>query len=173
MIVSTYQLVSLTAQDIFDVVAWNMLRQRVKGLGASGGCAYRGLHGTRCALGWVLPDDLYEPSMEGRGISELACDLLHEGGDATRFARFALRHLTLLRELQFLHDTQRPDTWPDRLLFIGRRHGLNPSVVDHVMRARRSSSAKAQVPALFTTYMEALVKHVSKEREEACEVQPA
>jgi len=35
------------------------------------GCAYRGLNGTKCAIGILIPDDIYSPDMEGKTFRQL------------------------------------------------------------------------------------------------------
>ena len=34
-------------------------------------CAYRGRNGTKCAIGILIPDDIYSPNMEGKGFHTL------------------------------------------------------------------------------------------------------
>jgi hypothetical protein len=36
-----------------------------------GGCAYRGMDGTKCAIGILIPDDIYSFDMEGKSFHEL------------------------------------------------------------------------------------------------------
>jgi hypothetical protein len=35
------------------------------------GCAYRGEDGTKCAIGILIPDDIYSPDMEGKSFHQL------------------------------------------------------------------------------------------------------
>lgn len=35
------------------------------------GCAYRGRNGTKCAIGILIPDNMYRPNMEGMSFHEL------------------------------------------------------------------------------------------------------
>lgn len=34
-------------------------------------CQYRGEEGTKCAVGWLIPDEYYTPLMEGKGVLRL------------------------------------------------------------------------------------------------------
>lgn len=34
-------------------------------------CKYRGENGTKCAVGCLIPDDLYDPSMEGKNVNDI------------------------------------------------------------------------------------------------------
>jgi hypothetical protein len=36
-----------------------------------GGCAYRGMDGTKCAIGILIPDEIYSPNMEGMSFHQL------------------------------------------------------------------------------------------------------
>lgn len=35
------------------------------------GCALRGQNGTKCAIGWCIPDDEYDPAMENLVVADL------------------------------------------------------------------------------------------------------
>jgi hypothetical protein len=50
-------------QELFDIALTNLRRQRVCSIRA-GLCCYRGSNGARCAIGWAIPDELYQPEMD-------------------------------------------------------------------------------------------------------------
>ena len=129
----------LTRQGIFDTVTRHLFTQ---GIGASMGaqanhvCAYRGDGGTKCAVGVLIPDDLYDSSMDGgRGI--LVTTLVEN------FVKLAfLRpHLPLLMDLQAAHDDldSRDDAGKSlpfnrtdlatRLHFVGMVYSLDVTLV--------------------------------------------
>jgi hypothetical protein len=57
-----------TDREIFDRVKAHLLAQGRPAIGRDGGCAYRGKDGrgdTSCALGCLIPDDVYDKSIEG------------------------------------------------------------------------------------------------------------
>jgi hypothetical protein len=62
----------MNRQAIFDTVAARLTAQGVpsRGLGANGEatCMYRGPGNTKCAIGCLIPDELYDPILEGRSI---------------------------------------------------------------------------------------------------------
>ena len=59
----------MTPQEIFDAVwDWFVVQNHGKSLNESGVCAYRGEYGERCAFGVIIPDDSYDPGMEGLGV---------------------------------------------------------------------------------------------------------
>lgn len=63
----------VTAQEIFDRVWRHFVTEgnprSVHEYGGGSACAYRGPNGARCAVGLLIPDDEYVPSMEGRCVS--------------------------------------------------------------------------------------------------------
>lgn len=104
----------MNAQEIFDTVAKHLLTQNA--VSASGErhspsnafeCLYRGDNGLRCAVGCLIPDDVYDPVMEGSPAVELICN----------FPRlFHLReHSHMLSDLQDMHDEEDPRYWPKSL----------------------------------------------------------
>jgi hypothetical protein len=130
--ISMSKMTPKTAQQIFDHVTVHLLTQmkqsmtrvlRTK-LNCPDGrepievCAYRGDEGCKCAVGALIPDDLYRPSLEGyRATSEsvrsiLVCvGVFHE-------------HLMLVGELQTVHDSFLPLQWRNELRLLAMRRGL-------------------------------------------------
>jgi hypothetical protein len=65
---------SLTKQEIFTKAYAGLKSQgfeRSTG-GRRGACMYRGENGMKCAVGWPIPDDKYDPTIEGTS----ACDMV-------------------------------------------------------------------------------------------------
>lgn len=125
---------NLTAQQIFDRVATHLLTQGRRSLrykpGSSlpDGCAYRGADGLKCAIGCLIPDEVYDPRMEGRKVH----DLVYRWS-RMRFPPPILSHMrsniALLGELQRTHDISQPGEWPRLLRDIASRFGLSPSAI--------------------------------------------
>lgn len=64
-----------TLQSIFDTV-WNhfIVNETLPGMDVSGACAYKAgeePNCRKCAVGILIPDELYEPEMEGEPASTL------------------------------------------------------------------------------------------------------
>lgn len=93
------------AQELFDHIARHLLAQDRRSTTSAddpGTCAYRGLHGRTCAVGCVIPDELYREEMDFPVLKTptdvaglIAHDLLPES---------LLPHRSLLRDLQSTHD---------------------------------------------------------------------
>lgn len=55
-----------SAQEVFDIVVTHLITQRRPAYtGLSGCCMYRAPDGLRCAVGALIPDNLYDPEFEG------------------------------------------------------------------------------------------------------------
>ncbi len=85
----------MTKQKIFDKV-WNWFV--VEGHGPSvmdngPRCRYRGKDGAKCAVGVLIPDESYTPSMEGSALSSIAGSL------------GISEHCSFLYALQSAHDS--------------------------------------------------------------------
>jgi hypothetical protein len=132
MHVTTRLMDELTAQDAFDIVAYQLLRQNERSTGSDGvKCLYRSRDGRRrCAIGWLMPDDVYSVGYEGSGVSNLAALLFDRRGDMP-FARMLYRMLPLLRRLQETHDAFAPAEWAGRLRMIAQEFDLSDGVVEH------------------------------------------
>jgi len=56
----------LTPQQIFDKVATHLMTQGKQAHNERNECVYRGLGGTSCAMGCLIPDECYDQGMEDR-----------------------------------------------------------------------------------------------------------
>lgn len=89
----------ITAQQAFETAVRGVITQGKPAMSMINGhplCRYRGDNGTKCAVGMLIPDEAYVPSMEGITVTALT-------------ARFeALRPLqpfaNTLRAVQIAHD---------------------------------------------------------------------
>jgi len=60
-----------TNQEIFDYVLAHLKMQNARAMGDPGMCVYKNGEGKSCAIGCLIPDDLYTISIEGKGLTEL------------------------------------------------------------------------------------------------------
>ena len=109
-----------TAQEVFDVCALHLLTQNKRSgdTHGTGNCMYRNPFGLKCAIGILIPDELYHASMEGNGINTLA-------------AEYGITdHVDILRDLQSLHDIECDvSQWKKRLTRMARSYSLSDKLV--------------------------------------------
>jgi hypothetical protein len=135
-------------QETFDIVARALAaqgrpsRQEGPDSPAGGRCAYRGDGGTKCAAGWLIPDDVYSPDMEGHFATspEIADVLAAEGHD-----------YHLAEDLQDAHDAASAENratgqpwlpgWADRMRRLAGRQGLSTAVLYEALAARAGGEA--------------------------------
>lgn len=103
------------AQRTFSKV-WNHFQtQSVRATASNDSylCAYRGPAGTSCAIGCLIPDALYKPSMEAKAVADLVSGYATSSpalitcllGRAARTDRpLFRRRLAFLAQLQAQHD---------------------------------------------------------------------
>jgi hypothetical protein len=102
-----------TIQETFDFVITHLRKQGKRATQGGGKeCAYRGDDGTSCAIGCLIPDNIYDPEIEGRGfcglcisnkVQALADYLLAEHPGLFVYGTSGR---TLGSALQLLHDEQ-------------------------------------------------------------------
>lgn len=113
----------LNYQETFDKVVQHLRQQHAKAVqGATGGCMYRAPNGMKCAIGSVIPDDLYSDQMEGHRITQLS-KTQYPWMDVD-LAIFCRRHLPLLRDLQLTHDTHQVEQWEQDFPWIAAKYDL-------------------------------------------------
>ena len=112
-------------QEAFTTVARHLLTQKERALNhnpynpSNPLCAYRAEDGKKCAIGCLIPDDLYVKEMEDLPVRRLITD----------FPNIALLFkdvdISLLKKLQLVHDDQRDITpWQIQLRRIAEEFKL-------------------------------------------------
>lgn len=114
----------MTPQEIFDKVTVHLLTQNLKSRETpwGGDCKYRDSRGHKCAVGILIPDELYKPEMEGASYSALR-RLYPELG-------FNDWDTTLPSELQMMHDYKEPYEWKKELKEIAAQYELDSSILN-------------------------------------------
>lgn len=115
----------MTAQEVFDTSASWLLKQGKKSEDRF--CLYRGPDNTACAVGCLIQDDEYKPSMDDRINGDTSLSHIYELGLLPKRLH---PHIELLSDLQDVHDTVDVDLWPDVLLYVAKNYRLNTSVLD-------------------------------------------
>jgi hypothetical protein len=126
----------MTPQEIFDTVARHLFAQGERaGIvtdydydnNEGFACRYRAPGGTVCAVGKLIPDDAYDPAMEGCGV-ELLMD--NFGPDLPPWMQ---DRCGLLGRLQMVHDQK--SHWIDdkrmrwELSLVAQAYGLDDSLL--------------------------------------------
>lgn len=88
----------MTAQQKFDTVAKHLITQGTQAYASGEGCQYRGPNKTACAVGCLIPDDVYNRDMEGNTVTSV----LREFPDLME--PIIGHDIQLLVDLQQVHD---------------------------------------------------------------------
>ena len=105
-----------TLQHVFDAVATHLLNQPGPAMSSTGACRYRASDGRMCAIGCLIPDDRYDPGIEGYAVSDA-----HEPWEALPSNVREIEGVrSLLSDLQRTHDNlhnfTHEDIWNRQLL---------------------------------------------------------
>lgn len=106
-------------------------------------CQYRTSEGLKCAIGCLIPDELYRPNMETRGIYSLLDSF---PGVAERLDIDMVNHshrtsCNLLADLQSVHDNI--NSWHDtltmrqRLADVAQKFELDPAILNELKFQRK------------------------------------
>lgn len=70
-------------------------------------CMYRGPEGTKCAVGWIIPDDRYNTLFEGKTLFKGAAGMssITVVGEFLLTLGYTEKQLILLERIQRKHDT--------------------------------------------------------------------
>ena len=118
----------MNLQGLFDKVAQHLLKQKTKSM-QDRAFAYRGEEGRMCAVGCLIKDEFYRPSLEGKIIlcngavqhavqqsldGEADSSVMTTAGTLTQQARH------LLDDLQIVHDQRLTHHWKEELARLAR-----------------------------------------------------
>lgn len=106
----------MTKQETFDIVVKALRKQGRRSIDISGKfCVYRGPEGRKCAVGHLIPDELYYP--------ELEC----QSADSPQLIRILskLGHdMEFCYELQQIHDHYTPERWEEEWTLLAEHNCL-------------------------------------------------
>lgn len=106
----------MNSQQMFDKVAKHLLTQNAKSR-----ALYRGRGGMMCAIGCLIPDDLYSPKMEGIWVERLVAYF-------PELKKF-IPDLALADRLQRIHDVCACNRWKDELRRAARNFHLSYKIL--------------------------------------------
>jgi len=120
----------MNRQEIFDKVSSGLLAQGAvcTRIIASKGAkalrlAYRGEGGCRCAAGFLIPDILYRPEMEGHLFDDEIFKAVR------RTMGISHEDTVFITFLQRVHDNWPPSSWREELAALGLRFNLDISAI--------------------------------------------
>lgn len=130
----------MTNQEIFDKVATHLFTQGVRSVSKTclndasfdaDYCLYRGPNGTKCAVGCLIPDEDYDPTMENRS----AYDLFTSTVTPMEFPKLEPlnENKDILNRLQTVHDNlsnwATTETMKSALATVAIRYDLDGKVL--------------------------------------------
>ena len=121
---------ALNKQQVFDVVARHLLTQNAR-CSSHGECLYR-YDGMKCAIGRLIPDELYDPVVEGAGV--IYGSIAKKDNSEKLWAMLPVRRTetmsVLLNELQKVHDDNDPEDWRQLLSDVAGDFGLKQEALN-------------------------------------------
>lgn len=124
-------------QTLFDISASHLLKQNAKAQDHNETCLYRAPRGRSCAVGCLIPDELYaafaDPDAKfGNRLEQISVtalpvevrEFLGMGAKNEMSPSEASRDKVASR-LQNIHDTFQPDQWRAKLLALALEFNLN------------------------------------------------
>lgn len=105
----------LSNQEAFTKVVRHLRKQGK--LSTRGGiCQYRAPDGSMCAIGCLIPDEKYEPRMEGKAVSSLLYEFPH--------LQEYLPEPLFCGPLQSIHDQANPPKWEQVFRNVAEAYSL-------------------------------------------------
>lgn len=114
----------MTEQEIFNTVVRHLRKQGAPAQsGFEGTCMYRAPGGLKCAAGCLIPDEDYDPKFEGNSVF---------GPNVNPYfsKRFSNNQISLIRELQEIHDDRDIQNWEFDFKRLAKRWKLEVPTLD-------------------------------------------
>lgn len=125
-------------QEIFDGVMTHLHTQGKRAIGLDGECVYRGPNNLKCAVGCLIPEELYNSKMEGNNVKQILAtnpELQEYFGiknikltDDGFYTDDQDDKLQLMYEMQVIHDTSNvyPNgNWISQAANIANKYNLD------------------------------------------------
>jgi hypothetical protein len=109
-------------QAVYRRVRDHLLKQGRRSWDGGLGCLYRGPGGLKCAVGALIPDELYDPKIEHAACDEMR--VIRVLRKIPGMEDVSNEDAGFLRGLQSIHDRDDPDEWEESLGDFAREHGL-------------------------------------------------
>lgn len=109
----------MTEQEVFNRVAVHLLSQKKRSEDKFG-CLYRSPEGLKCAIGCLIPDEKYSPSMERNLVDRLDLSLIG----------LSDIDLWFLESLQSIHDQYDPTHWLNELSYFAQDWGISEEILE-------------------------------------------
>jgi hypothetical protein len=123
-------MLNMTQQEIFDTVAKHLFTQGRQGKNNfAASCSYRAQDGSTCAVGCLIPDNLYSPAIESASYSYFGDSLEQARRDVFEYLG-GKENEDFLYALQRLHDNNYNWETENKL-----KHALRGFAIDHNVSA--------------------------------------
>ena len=130
-------------QNVFEIVINHLYKQGKRSIRPGPQCAYRGASGTSCAVGCLIPDELYDPAAEG--FTPLN---FHNGSAIKAHLESLGCGLDYLENLMILHDWLRDgkdiDDWRSQVMCAAKDFAL-PRGLDMTNLYNTDFTARASI----------------------------
>ena len=107
------QTVPTTLQECFDII-WERAKDLTRCVSENERRRYRNEKGEACFIGALIPEELYDPAIEGKGLNDKRV-VLPKSLEMFR---------DKLKRLQDIHDAAAPQSWRQRLRDAADDFGL-------------------------------------------------
>lgn len=107
-------------QVVLNKVIRHLLSQNKQATGIHG-CVYRSSDGLKCAIGCLIPDEIYSSDLECRTADH--CDII-AALELSMECALNGNDISFLRQLQKIHDGHNPEAWANVLQHFAQTNGL-------------------------------------------------
>ena len=113
----------MNTQQAFDIMVEHLRQQGRPSRDEVDGCQYRGPGGLKCAVGALIPDELYNKTLENNRIERMLTVFKHLFPQIQSV--FSGIDTQFLDSMQTIHDCYEPERWESEFKLCAEEFGLN------------------------------------------------
>ena len=115
----------MNKKEIFSKVSRHLLEQKKKSK-AGKRCAYRSRDGLKCAIGCLIPDEIYSPNIESYSVCH------HRVMNLLKKVGISEYQIEFLIKLQTVHDDHPARSWKKQLANIANCYKIPTKALDEI-----------------------------------------
>lgn len=114
----------MNKQEVFNKVVTHLRKQKIPAR-SDGNCVYRSADGLMCAVGCLIPDNLYDPGIEGQVVAGVIADFPKV---AESLGIESMNDEDFLHQLQIVHDEFIVTRWEEQWKIVALQFNLQMPV---------------------------------------------
>ncbi len=104
-----------------------------------GMCVFKNPEGLKCAVGGLIKNKFHDESLDNYFLTPKSNNFLTKAIEKSLGTKLTKETHKLLVDLQVVHDSNKPPSWPKLLRELAEIYGLATSYLEKLIKAKKSN----------------------------------